>query len=137
VAITITTGDRDARAAVILDKIDVATPAAYIQLRDGTRPAGPATAATGTLLATITLPAPAFPAPHGSGVTSANGLPITVQGAATGDPTWFRLCNGDNVAVFDGTAGTSGTDAVLSAATITEGENVELTALTWTEPDGT
>ena len=135
-AITIPTALRDARASVVLDAVDAGTPAAYLELRDGTRPADPSVAATGTLGATIVLGNPAFPAPDASGTTAANAA-ATVQAVAAVTPTWFRLYDGDGAAVFDGSAGATGTDAIVNPAAFEIGQDVILESLTWTEPDGT
>lgn len=134
-AITIGPTLRNGRAAVVLDAIDAGTPAAYIELRDGTRPANPTVTATGVVRATITLANPAFPAPT-TVDTAANGVPITVQAASDGTPTWFRVYDGDGTAVHDGSAGGSGSDAVISPSTLTAGQDVTLVSFVWTEPDG-
>jgi hypothetical protein len=57
--LTLTTTIRNAMVDAIVDSVD-AGGAGTIEIRSGTRPADPATTATGTLLATVALSATAF-----------------------------------------------------------------------------
>ena len=64
----------------------------YIELRDGTQPTGADDAATGTLLATITMPATAFPSSVDDtpgALATANAIASTT-GVAAGTVTWAR-----------------------------------------------
>jgi hypothetical protein len=137
VAITITTTARNSRASIVLDAIDAGVGAGYIELRDGTRPAAPSVAASGTLGATITLADPSFPAPTTATTTANAAADVTAAAAIT--PTWFRVYDSTGAAVFDGSAGAtgSGADAIVNPATFEVGQDVVLESLTWTEPDGT
>lgn len=105
-----------------------------VQFRSGTRPANPQTSATGTLLATATLPNPAFGSAS-SGVVTANAIsPVTA--AASGTPTWFRAFTSGGAAVFDGdvslTAGSG--DAKFDVVDWVAGGQVEVTSFTYTQP---
>ncbi len=112
-----------------LDAITTAVGnAGTLEVRDGTQPAGPATTATGTLLATFTLGSP-----FAAGATTATPsvlsptLPSNVNGSASGTPTWFRIKTSGGSAVVDGSAATSGADLNLSGA-IVSGQPVSITS---------
>ena len=97
------------------------------------QPAGPGTAVPGgsVLLATFTLGSPFAPAASG-GVLSPT-LPSNVNAAASGTPAWYRVTKSDGTAVTDGSAGTSGTDMIVTGA-IVSGQPVSITS--WTRTDG-
>lgn len=114
-----------------LDAITAAVGnAGVLEIRDGTQPAGPATTATGALLASFTLGSPF--APGASSGSLPPTLPSNVNGSATGTQTWFRIKTSGGTGVIDGSAGTSGCDLNLSA-TIVSGQPVSITS--WTIPD--
>lgn len=102
-----------------------------IEIRSGSKPASPETAATGTtLLATVTV--------SGS-FTSAGGVltasdPASVNVAASGTAGWFRLKKADGTAVLDGTVGTTGADLNLSTTSLVQGGTVDLGVPTLTLP---
>jgi hypothetical protein len=131
-AVTLPPALRNARAAVVLGAVDAGTGPGVLELRDGTRPASPTDTATGTLIVTLTLADPAFPAPTAKD-TDANTV-AQVQAAAAGTPTWGRVKDSDGVAVFDESVGGGIT---ITPATLEAGQDVDLTLLRWTEPDGT
>ena len=62
-ALSLATAARNAMCDALVDLLDAGAAAAKIEIRSGTRPANPNTAATGTLLATVTLIDPAFGGP--------------------------------------------------------------------------
>ena len=93
-----------------------------IEIRSGAKPATPETAASGTLLASITI--------SGS-FTSSGGVltaadPAAVSPVAAGTAGYFRLKKSGGTAVLDGTVGTSGADMNLGSTTITMGVPVDL-----------
>jgi hypothetical protein len=103
--------------------------AGKLYIYSGTQPAGPA-GADGTLVAgPFTLGSPFAP-----GATSAlpsvlsPTLPSNVNAAASIQPTWWRVKTSADVAVLDGSAGTSGCDMTIGATT--SGQPVAITA--WT-----
>lgn len=101
-----------------------------IEIRSGTKPATPETAASGTLLVSITI--------SGS-FTSTGGVltaadPAAVAPTASGTAGHFRLKKSGGTAVLDGTVGTSGADMNLGSTTITTGVNVDLGVPTITLP---
>lgn len=119
----------------IVDALDAGSGAGTIAIRSGTRPATPTTTATGTLLATVTLPDPAFGA-GSAGVATIND-PTGVTAVATGTASWFRAFDSDGNAKFDGSVGTSGADLNLSTVSIVSGATVDITGGTVTVPVGT
>lgn len=105
----------------------------FLDIYDGTQPAGPATApTTQTKLARLALSADAF-GDASAGVATANAI-TDGTGLADGTPSWFRLCTAAGAGVLDGSAGTSGTNLVLAAATIATGVTVSVSSLTVTLP---
>jgi hypothetical protein len=92
------------RAALdgLLSKLNGGT----LRIYDGAQPPSAADAATGTLLASITLPSPAFGAAAsvGSGsIASAYSLGEERLGLSNGTAGWFRVSTSSgNVTVFDG-----------------------------------
>lgn len=98
-----------------------------IKVYTGSQPATANTAASGTLLATFTLPSPAFEtASAGSQDIDANP-DLTATAAATGTAGWARVYKADGTsAVFDGSVGTSGADFLIVSTSITSGQTVNL-----------
>lgn len=133
--LTISTALRSSLADLLADSLDGGSGAGYIEIRSGTRPAGPDTTATGTVLATVTLIDPAFGAASSGVCTLTN--PSSVTAVATGTATWFRAYTSAATACFDGKVGTSGQDLNLTSTSITSGQAVDVTGGTLTQPAGT
>lgn len=131
-ATRIPTASRNAAVDAIVDRLDSA--AGTVEIRTGSQPASANDAATGTLLATLTLPAPAFGA--GSTGTATASAISTVQGVAAGTAGWFRAKTNGGATVVDGSVGTSGEDLNLNTTTISVGVDVSITAWTITVPAG-
>ena len=133
-AIGLATSARNAMCDALVDLFDAGSGAGKIEIRDGTRPATPNTAATGTLLATVTLIDPAFGSASSGAATLAD--PASVTGVAAGTATWFRGMDSNNAAVIDGnvTATGGGGDLTLSTTTISVGLTVDITGGTITVP---
>jgi hypothetical protein len=106
--------------------------AATIEIRSGSKPATPETAASGTLLATVAISG-SFTSTAGV-LTSAD--PASVAPAASGTAAHFRLKQSGGTAVLDGTvtATGGGGDMQLGSTTITTGVNVDLGVPTITIP---
>lgn len=109
---------------------DAGASAGYIEIRTGTAPATPETAATGTLLGTLTLSDPAFGA-----ATTANPSVATLgtvtgdtSADATGTATWARVYDSDNNACMDLTVGTASADLIMSTTSITSGYPIDITS---------
>ncbi|MFR9807060.1 hypothetical protein ACL02T_32905 [Pseudonocardia sp. RS010] len=128
---------RNAIADALVDLLDAGSGAGTIEIRSGTRPAGPDSAAAGTLLATITLADPAFGA--ASAGAAALSDPASVNAVATGTATWFRAKDSDGTARFDGkvTETGGGGDLTLQTTSITSGLAVDITGGTVTASAGT
>ena len=115
---------------------DIATQAginAVIKLFSGAAPANCGTADSGTMLVQFAGNATQFGTAT-SGVLTASVV-AGVNATATGTPGYFRVypnaattTNG----VFQGTVGTTGTDMILTAATVTAGQACTFTSLTVT-----
>lgn len=126
-ALTIAAASAQAMGAALATDIG---SAAIIEIRSGSKPATPETAASGTLLVSITL----------SGSFSSTGGVLTaadpgaVAPTASGTAGYFRLKKSGGTAVIDGTVGTSGADLILGSTTITTGVNVDLGVPTLTVP---
>lgn len=105
-----------------------------IEIRSGTQPATADTAASGTLLATLTLPTPAFAASV-NGVADIDADPdLETTGAADGTAGWARVKGSGGATVFDGSVATSGGDFTINSTAITTGGTVTLTSGTVTQP---
>lgn len=135
--LTLSSAIRSAMIDTLVDALDAGAAAGTIQLRSGVRPAGPGTAATGTLLATVTLIDPAFG--NGAAGVATIADPAAVTGVADGTATWFRALDSNAVAVFDGriTATGGGGDLTLATTTISTGLTIDITGGTMTMPAGT
>lgn len=133
--IHISTAARNAAANAAVDLLDGGSGAAKIRIYSGAQPAGPDTAiGAQVLLAELTCSDPAFAA-AATGVKTLDNTPVlSTTGLAAGTAAWFRAVDSANVAVIDGSAGTSGTDLILNTTTISVGVTVEITAGTITMP---
>jgi hypothetical protein len=130
----ISTAARNAMADALVGLFDAGSAAATVEIRTGSQPASPASGATGTLLATITLQDPAFgSAANGSAAVA--GSPSSV-GVAAGSAGWFRVKDSNGVAVEDGNCGASGSgaDMELSNVSIAVDQTVTITSWTITVP---
>lgn len=130
----LTTQISTAARNAMVDALSALLNTGFIDIYDGTQPAGPGTAITSqTKLAHLPLSATAFGA-SSSGVATANT--ITPEAAiATGTAAWFRALKADGTtAVLDGSVGTSGSNINLNSTAIASGATVTVSALTLTEP---
>lgn len=132
--VRLSTAARNAAANAIVPLLDAQTSAGYFEVRSGTAPANPATAATGTVLATVTLSKPA----EGSAATGVVTItdPAAVTASATGTATWARFYDGSANALWDCdvTATGGGGDLTLASTSLTSGETVDFGAITFTVP---
>lgn len=104
-----------------------------IQIRTGGQPADPDSAASGTLLATINLPTPAFGAAS-VGVVSKSGTWNTVA-TDSGIAGWARFINAAATRSFDVTVAEVGGDLTIDIEDILVGGVVTVTAFTYTIPE--
>lgn len=126
-ALTIAAASCQAMGAALATDIGAS---AILEIRSGAKPATPETAASGTLLVSITVSG-SFSS-SGGVLTSAD--PASVAPTASGTAGHFRLKKSGGTAVLDGTVGTSGADMNLGSTTITTGVNVDLGVITITVP---
>ena len=117
---------RNARLDAIDDAANAGAGAAKLRYYDGSRPAtgGAAT----TLLAEQTMNDPAFGA-AAAGVLTANAIADDPSANAAGTGTWARVVDSDNVVVYDGDVGLSGSDFNLNTTTFSVGLNVATTSV--------
>lgn len=126
-ALTITAVAAQAMGAALATDIG---SAATIEIRSGTKPATPETAASGTLLATVTI--------SGS-FTSTGGVltaadPAAASVVASGTAGHFRVKTSGGTAKIDGLVGTSGSDMNLSTVSLVSGGTVDLGVPSFTVP---
>ena len=128
-ALTIAAASAQAMGAALATDIGAS---ATIEIRSGTKPATPETAASGTLLATVAISG-SFSSTGGV-LTAAD--PASVAPAASGTAGHFRLKKSGGTAVLDGTvtATGGGGDMQLGSTTITTGVNIDLGVPTITVP---
>ena len=112
--------------------------AGYIEIRTGSQPATVGTAATGTLLGTLTLSATAFGAATTASpaVATANSITSDTVADATGTAGWFRAYSGAGTAVIDGsiTATGGGGDLTLDSTSVVAGGTIAMTSWTVSMP---
>lgn len=125
----------------IVDLLDGGSGAGTLKIYTGTPPADADTAASGTLLATLTLSDPAFGAaadanPGGRATAS------TITGDTSADNTvtagYFRALDSNGVCIIQGTvtATSGGGDLELNSTSINSGVAVNVTSWTFTVPEG-
>lgn len=133
-AITLATTARNAAANGVVDLVDAGAGAGYVEIRTGSAPASPQVAATGTLLATVTLNDPAY----GDAATGVCTLDVTPEptgtAVATGTAGWARFYDSSANAVFDGACATSGAAVNLATTSIVAGVQVPVTSGSYTQP---
>lgn len=114
-----------------LDAVETAIGTAPVmRIYSGSAPANPAAAATGTLLAEITMPSD-WMAAAASGSKAMSGSWQDLSADASGTPGYFRIWNsGVTTCHVQGTAGTTGTDMILSTGTLTAGQSFSVTGFT-------
>lgn len=127
---------RNASTDGVVGRLNAGAGPGTIKIYTGSQPASAGDAATGTLLATVTLADPAF----GAAVSGAATLtdPASVNAVASGTAGWFRAADSDGNTVFDGsiTAPGGAGDLTLSNTAITSGGPVDLTGGSYTTPAG-
>lgn len=129
------TGVRNAMVDAAVDLADAGAGAGEVRVYTGTQPASANNAASGTLLVTFTLSDPAFGA-AASGSASGASMPKSATAAATGTAGWARVVDSNGNAVYDGSVATSGGDFTIDNTSITSGQTVNLTALSFSQPSG-
>jgi hypothetical protein len=128
---------RNGAAQGVVTLLDAGAAAGHVEIRSSTQPASVGTAATGTLLGTLTLSKPAFGAPS-AGVATAAAITGDSSADATGTAGWFRAYDSNGAAVIDGsiTANGGGGDMTLDNINIVAGGTINVTSWTVTMPAG-
>jgi hypothetical protein len=137
-ATTISNAAAIAACNAVVDLIDAGSAAGYVNIYQGTQPTNPDAGIGGsTLLATALCSDPAFgaaaDAAPGGRATAAAIAGVVATG--TGNINWFRVFDDNDVAIIDGSAGTSGADMIVSAASITAGQTFDIDTWTITMPE--
>lgn len=129
------TARKNAAVKAVSDLLDAGAGPGTVEIRTGAQPANADAAATGTLLAVLTLSDPAFGAPS-AGVVTANSITGDSSANASGTAGWFRAKDSNGNAVIDGniTATGGGGDLELDDVNIVAGGTVNITAWTITQP---
>lgn len=120
-----------------LDAIETAIgTAAVLKIRTGSAPANVATADSGTVLATLTLPSD-WLAPASGGSIAKSGTWEDLSADNTGTAAHFRVYASDGTtAHMQGTVGTSGTDMIVDSTSFTSGQAFTVTAFSIAENNG-
>lgn len=135
-AVKLQNASRSAAADAILNLLQAGTLAGYVEIRTGTGPADPDSAATGTLLVTIVLNDPAFGAAS-NGVATIDASPtISGDAVATGTAGWARFYDDNDAAIMDMDVGEGTGSLQLDNTDIATGQTVTITGGTVTMPDG-
>lgn len=125
----------------ILDQMNAAFDGGKLRIYSGSKPATSNLAPTGTLLAEMT--AADFFAAAASGSIALNAALTDASADGTGTAGWFRLSESGDTDALDGdfhrldgtvTATGGGGDMTLDNASITTGQNIQITGLTVTMP---
>lgn len=127
------TARKNAALSAVIAAIDAGSGPGTIQIRTGSSP-GPGSAATGTLLATVTLIDPSFGSVSGGSASLAD--PAAVTAVATGTAGYCRVLDSTGAVVMDGTvtATGGGGDLTLASTSISSGQSVDITGGTLTQP---
>lgn len=126
------TARKNAALNAVTAAIDAGAGPGTIKIYTGTSP-GPGSAATGTLLATVTLVDPSFGAASGGSATLAD--PAAVTAVASGTAGYCRVQDSTGAVVMDGTvtATGGGGDLTLASTSISSGQTIDITGGTLTQ----
>jgi hypothetical protein len=103
-----------------------------VEIRTGTQPASANTAASGTLLATITLPASPWATASGGSIAKQNTWSATA--VASGTAGYARIAGGANA--IDVSVAESGGDWTIDNASIVSGGTVTIVSASISVPSG-
>lgn len=128
-AIQLSVAVRNARLNAITSTVG-ASP--FLNLYSGPAPASCAAAATGTLLAALTLPVTWEAAASGGTEQEANG-PWTGTAVAAGTVGYFRLCDAQGNAHIQGTVGQGTGDLSFDNASVTVNQTININTFSLTD----
>ena len=120
-----------------LDAIETAIGvSAVLKIRTGAAPADCATADSGTVLATLSLPSDWMAAASG-GSKAKSGTWQDASADASGTAAHFRLYASDGTTCHaQGTVGTSGADMIVDNTSLNAGQSFTVNTFTLNEPNG-
>lgn len=119
-----------------LDAIEPRVASNKLRIYSGAAPANITDAATGTLLAEITLPADPFAA-AASGSKIKSNTWSTAGALATGSAGYFRIVNtGTSENVMQGTVGTAAADLIVDSVSFVSGQAFTVTTFTLQTQEG-
>ena len=126
---------RSAACNAVVDLIDAGNAAGTIKIYTGAQPAGPGTAPSGTLLATLTFSDPAFGSAS-SGVATASAITADSSADDTGTAGWARIADSDGTAILDVNVGATGSGATIEFDSVAfeAGGAVNITSMSFTVP---
>jgi len=129
-AVQLSVAVRNAR----LDAIETTIGAsAVLKIRTGAQPASVATADSGSVLATLTLPADWMSA-AASGVKALLGSWADASADATGTAAHFRIYASDGTtAHMQGSVGVSASDMIVDSVSFTAGQGFSITSFSLTD----
>jgi hypothetical protein len=137
-ATRISTAAAKAACDAVVDLLDGGAGAGYIEIRTGSQPATVATAASGTLLGTLTLSDPAFgnATTASPSVATASAITSDTNADATGTAGWFRAYDSAGTAIIDGSVSATGGggDLTLDSTSIIAGGTIAMTSWTISMP---
>jgi hypothetical protein len=122
-------------ADAVVDRLDAGSGPGTLVIFGSACPADADTADSGTTLAVLTFSDPAFGAATG-GTATANAITADSSANATGTAMCFRAKDSDGNVIFQGAITTTGGggDIILNSTSITSGQSVSITVLTYTQP---
>lgn len=137
-ATRITQAAAKAACDAAVDLLDAGSGPGTVEIRTGSQPATANTAASGTLLGTLTLSDPAFgnATTASPAVATASAITSDTTADATGTAGWFRGYDSAGTAVIDGsiTATGGGGDLTLDSTSIVAGGTIAMTSWTISHP---
>lgn len=126
---------QQAACDAVVDRTDVGG-AGSLKIYTGSQPADADSTPAGTLLVTIALAATAFGSANSSGQAALASTPRTGTAVATGTAGCFEVVSGGGSKVMQGsvTATGGGGDLTLDNTSIANGQTVNISSLTYTQP---
>ena len=129
-AITLTTGSRNAACDAVVDRVDAGAAAGKLKIYAG--------GVGGTLLATFTLSDPAFGNAGASvaGQAALLGVPLSTTASGTGTANAFAFTDSDDVEHWRGsvTATGGGGDLTIDNVSVASGQTVRVTGYNHNQP---
>ena len=106
-----------------------------LEIYTGTQPADPNSAPSGSLLATIPIPNPAFAAASSGTIAKSGSWSVVATG--TGVAGYARFISADTLETRDVVVTNipGGNDLLINTLDIAIGNTVQVVSLTWTEPE--